>query len=234
MFARSTRLELSKGTSSAILQYYIETYSFGTNSRLQMGGAFGLLFFSRPLCARVTFTRRIGVCTSTADRLFWTETGHAQIWRGNETQFPNRYRMLLYTDCGFYREEFPLQKDRNLKSELPDCSRSLQKRDTKNTRIVIKRKETSEAMSTESLTIKQPIRRLEIQINNFNVAIPHHVNLLKRHKNNIKKVSCLTYLAFLGLLMNDVKSLHLYSIRISTIGNRYGENMLTSRGSSNN
>ncbi|XP_011697954.1 PREDICTED: syntaxin-17 [Wasmannia auropunctata] len=41
--------------------------------------------------------------------------------------------------------------------------------------------------SSESLTIKQPIRRLEIQINNFNVAIPHHVNLLKRHKNNIKK-----------------------------------------------
>jgi len=41
---------------------------------------------------------------------------------------------------------------------------------------------------SENLTIKQPIRRLEIQINNFNVAIPHHVNLLKRHKNNIKKV----------------------------------------------
>ncbi|KAG5325017.1 STX17 protein, partial [Pseudoatta argentina] len=41
--------------------------------------------------------------------------------------------------------------------------------------------------SMENLTIKQPIRRLEIQINNFNVAIPHHVNLLKRHKNNIKK-----------------------------------------------
>ncbi|XP_011168450.1 syntaxin-17 [Solenopsis invicta] len=41
--------------------------------------------------------------------------------------------------------------------------------------------------SSESITIKQPIRRLEIQINNFNVAIPHHVNLLKRHKNNIRK-----------------------------------------------
>lgn len=40
---------------------------------------------------------------------------------------------------------------------------------------------------SESFTIKQPIRRLEIQINNFNVAIPHHVNLLKRHKNNIRK-----------------------------------------------
>lgn len=39
----------------------------------------------------------------------------------------------------------------------------------------------------ENLVIKQPIRRLEIQINNFNVAIPHHVDLLKRHKSNIKK-----------------------------------------------
>ncbi|XP_076241455.1 syntaxin 17 [Calliopsis andreniformis] len=41
--------------------------------------------------------------------------------------------------------------------------------------------------SPENITIKQPIRRLEIQINNFNVAIPHHVDLLKRHKNNIQK-----------------------------------------------
>ena len=41
--------------------------------------------------------------------------------------------------------------------------------------------------SPESITIKQPIRRLEIQINNFNVAIPHHVDLLKRHKCNIQK-----------------------------------------------
>ncbi|KMQ88129.1 syntaxin-17 isoform x2 [Lasius niger] len=40
---------------------------------------------------------------------------------------------------------------------------------------------------SENITIKQPIRRLEIQISNFNVAIPHHVDLLKRHKNNIKK-----------------------------------------------
>ncbi|XP_014483132.1 PREDICTED: syntaxin-17 [Dinoponera quadriceps] len=39
----------------------------------------------------------------------------------------------------------------------------------------------------ENLTIKQPIRRLEIQINNFKVAIPHHVDLLQRHKNNIRK-----------------------------------------------
>lgn len=36
-------------------------------------------------------------------------------------------------------------------------------------------------------SIKQPIRRLEIQINNFNVAIPHHVDLLQRHKANILK-----------------------------------------------
>lgn len=35
--------------------------------------------------------------------------------------------------------------------------------------------------------MKQPIRRLEIQINNFNVAIPYHVDLLKRHKTNIQK-----------------------------------------------
>lgn len=41
--------------------------------------------------------------------------------------------------------------------------------------------------SIESVTLKQPIRRLEIQINNFNVAIPHHVGLLKRHKSNIEK-----------------------------------------------
>ncbi|XP_061929807.1 syntaxin-17 [Apis cerana] len=41
--------------------------------------------------------------------------------------------------------------------------------------------------SPENIAIKQPIRRLEIQINNFNVAIPHHVDLLKRHKTNIQK-----------------------------------------------
>ncbi|KOC67084.1 Syntaxin-17 [Habropoda laboriosa] len=41
--------------------------------------------------------------------------------------------------------------------------------------------------SPEYVGLKQPIRRLEIQINNFNVAIPHHVDLLKRHKNNIQK-----------------------------------------------
>ncbi|XP_017892074.1 syntaxin-17 [Ceratina calcarata] len=42
-------------------------------------------------------------------------------------------------------------------------------------------------MAFENLGMKQPIRRLEIQINNFNVAIPHHVDLLRRHKNNINK-----------------------------------------------
>lgn len=42
-------------------------------------------------------------------------------------------------------------------------------------------------MSSQKNSIKQPIRRLEIQINNFNVAIPHHVDLLKRHKANILK-----------------------------------------------
>ncbi|XP_076649139.1 syntaxin 17 [Halictus rubicundus] len=41
--------------------------------------------------------------------------------------------------------------------------------------------------SSPKNSIKQPIRRLEIQINNFNVAIPHHVDLLKRHKVNILK-----------------------------------------------
>ncbi|XP_029052267.1 syntaxin-17 [Osmia bicornis bicornis] len=41
--------------------------------------------------------------------------------------------------------------------------------------------------SSENIALKQPIRRLEIQINNFNVAIPHHVGLLQRHKSNIQK-----------------------------------------------
>ncbi|XP_074101450.1 syntaxin 17 [Cotesia typhae] len=39
---------------------------------------------------------------------------------------------------------------------------------------------------SESSTIKQPIRRLEIPISKFDVAIPHHLDLLRRHKNNIK------------------------------------------------
>ncbi|KAJ8674007.1 hypothetical protein QAD02_005269 [Eretmocerus hayati] len=43
-------------------------------------------------------------------------------------------------------------------------------------------------MSSEDIAIKQPIKRLEIPINKFNdVAIPHHLDLLKKHKNNIKK-----------------------------------------------
>lgn len=38
---------------------------------------------------------------------------------------------------------------------------------------------------------KKPIRYLEIPINKFNdEAIPHHLEQLKKHKNNIKKVSC--------------------------------------------
>lgn len=68
---------------------------------------------------------------------------------------------------------------------------------------------------SESLTIKQPIRRLEIQINNFNVAIPHHVNLLKRHKNNIKKVSTimsvLRFSYFYSLWYEQFKSLQYQS-----------------------
>lgn len=57
--------------------------------------------------------------------------------------------------------------------------------------------------SPENVAIKQPIRRLEIQINNFNVAIPHHVDLLKRHKSNIQKVSIkLRYLLDGGCLHN--------------------------------
>ncbi|XP_014222932.1 syntaxin-17 [Trichogramma pretiosum] len=40
----------------------------------------------------------------------------------------------------------------------------------------------------KEVVTKQPIKRLEIPINKFNdVAIPHHTDLLKRHKNNIIK-----------------------------------------------
>ncbi|XP_015127162.1 syntaxin-17 [Diachasma alloeum] len=43
-------------------------------------------------------------------------------------------------------------------------------------------------MSSESISMKQPIRRLEIPISKFNdVAIPHHLDLLRRHKDNLKK-----------------------------------------------
>lgn len=44
--------------------------------------------------------------------------------------------------------------------------------------------------ASKSEVIKQPIKYLEIPINKFNdVAIPHHLDLLKKHKNNIKRVS---------------------------------------------
>ncbi|XP_066592174.1 syntaxin-17 [Prorops nasuta] len=43
------------------------------------------------------------------------------------------------------------------------------------------------SIASENIAIKQPIKRLEIQINNFNVAIPHHVDLLKQYKINIRK-----------------------------------------------
>ncbi|XP_034937883.1 syntaxin-17 [Chelonus insularis] len=44
-------------------------------------------------------------------------------------------------------------------------------------------------MSRESINlyVKQPIKRLEIPISKFDVAISHHLDLLQRHKNNIKK-----------------------------------------------
>ncbi|XP_023289694.1 syntaxin-17 [Orussus abietinus] len=46
----------------------------------------------------------------------------------------------------------------------------------------------SMSLSCENIANKQPIRRLEIPINKFNdVAIPHHLDLLNRHKCNIKK-----------------------------------------------
>lgn len=51
--------------------------------------------------------------------------------------------------------------------------------------------------SPENTALKQPVRHLEIQINNFNVAIPHHVDLLKRHKANIQKV-CMKHAHWLG------------------------------------
>lgn len=45
-------------------------------------------------------------------------------------------------------------------------------------------------MSTEEVAMRQPIKRLEIAIGKFNdVAIPYHLELLKRHKANVKRVS---------------------------------------------
>jgi hypothetical protein len=50
------------------------------------------------------------------------------------------------------------------------------------------------SLSPDNEMVKQPIKRLEIPINKFNdVAIPHHLDLLKRHKNNIKKVCKFNY-----------------------------------------
>ncbi|XP_011499683.1 PREDICTED: syntaxin-17 [Ceratosolen solmsi marchali] len=44
------------------------------------------------------------------------------------------------------------------------------------------------SLSTDNEIVKQPIKRLEIPINKFNdIAIPHHLDLLRKHKNNIKK-----------------------------------------------
>ena len=49
-------------------------------------------------------------------------------------------------------------------------------------------------MSGEELTNKQSIKRLEIAIGKFNdVAIPYHLELLKRHKNNVIRVSTLSF-----------------------------------------
>jgi hypothetical protein len=46
---------------------------------------------------------------------------------------------------------------------------------------------------------KQPLKRVEIPLSKFNdVAVPHHVDLLKKHKTNIEKVKLsLVFLSFL-------------------------------------
>lgn len=42
---------------------------------------------------------------------------------------------------------------------------------------------------------KQPLKRVEIPLNKFNdVAVPHHVDLLKKHKTNIEKVKRVSYI----------------------------------------
>lgn len=91
---------------------------------------------------------------------------------------------------------------------------------------------------SENITIKQPIRRLEIQISNFNVAIPHHVDLLKRHKNNIKKVSMCTnffmFFTFKTFSYVYVNELYLCSIKTNMIGNGCGKNILMYLVSLNN
>jgi hypothetical protein len=47
--------------------------------------------------------------------------------------------------------------------------------------------------SNENISVmaapKLPLRRIEIALSKFNdVAVPHHVDLLKKHKSNIEKV----------------------------------------------
>jgi len=76
------------------------------NLQLQMGtkSVFFLKLFWQPLCARVTWSK------STADRLFWTETGRACIRQNNKTQLLNRYRVSLSINI-FCREEFPQSKN---------------------------------------------------------------------------------------------------------------------------
>jgi hypothetical protein len=40
-----------------------------------------------------------------------------------------------------------------------------------------------------AIASKQPLKRVEIPLSKFNdVAVPHHVDLLKKHKSNIEKV----------------------------------------------
>jgi chromosome segregation and condensation protein ScpB len=40
-----------------------------------------------------------------------------------------------------------------------------------------------------AIAFKQPLKRVEIPLSKFNdVAVPHHVDLLKKHKTNIEKV----------------------------------------------
>ena len=59
-------------------------------------------------------------------------------------------------------------------------------------------------MSSEELVIKQPIKRLEIAIGKFNdVAIPYHLELLKRHKNNVKRVSTRICYLLSGTIINN-------------------------------
>jgi len=65
---------------------------------------FFLTHFWHPLCARVTWSK------STADRLFWTGTGHACIRQDNKTQLLNRYRVSLSINI-FCREEFRQNKN---------------------------------------------------------------------------------------------------------------------------